>query len=596
MKLSDYVAQFLADQGIRHVFAIAGGACLHLIDSIANRPGIDYVCPHHEQAAAMAADGYARVTGRPGVAITTSGPGATNLITGICCAYYDSVPTLFITGQVATFRLKKDTGVRQFGFQETDIVAMCAPVTKHAVMLEDPRRIRYELEKALVIATSGRPGPVLVDIPDNLQREPVEPADLEGYVPPPPATGVRPDCRPEARAALDCLRRASRPIVILGWGVRLANAAAEAAEFLRRSRLPVAPTWGAIDLVAETAGNFVGTFGLHGTRYGNFAVQNADCILAIGTRLDTHETGSPLSSFAREARKIVVDIDPTELGKFPRFGMPIDLPITADARDFLGALLAELPTAALPDIEPWRDRIKRWRQEFDICPATHYAQPTPNPYAVIKTLSRATPSGATIVIDTGCVIAWFMQAWEPRPGQRVFSALNNTPMGYALPGAIGASLALDGAPVLCLIGDGGLMMNIQELATVMHHALPVKVFVFNNGGYSMIQQTQDQWLGSRYHASSKEGGLSFPDFSAVARAHGIAAERIDDSAALGGAIDRALAHPGPYLCDVRFDPAERVVPQVVFGRPIEDSGPLLSRDVFLRNMLVKPLDVSLQGE
>ncbi|MFM7519940.1 MAG: thiamine pyrophosphate-binding protein [Planctomycetota bacterium] len=595
MKLSDYVAAFLAQQGIRHAFAIAGGACLHLIDSIAARTDIAYVCPHHEQAAAMAADAYSRVSERPGVAITTSGPGATNLITGICCAYYDSVPVLFITGQVATFRLKQDTGVRQFGFQETDIVGMCRSVTKYAVMVEDPLRIRYELEKAVALATSGRPGPVLVDIPDDLQRRDIDPGTLEGYSPPPPASSSA-NHAGQAREALALLRRARRPIVILGWGIHLANAAADAVTFLRLSGLPVVPTWGAIDLVAHTPDNFVGTFGLHGTRYGNFAVQNSDCILAIGTRLDTHETGSPLSSFAREARKIIVDIDRAELTKFPRFGMPVDLPIEADAGDFLRALSLELPQAEMPDITPWRLQIAEWQREFEICPASNFNEPTPNPYAAIKALSRAAAADGTVVIDTGCVIAWFMQAWEPRPGQRIFSALNNTPMGYALPGAIGASFALDRATVLCLIGDGGLMMNIQELATIMHHALPIKIIVFNNRGYSMIQQTQDQWLGSRYHASSKDGGLSFPDFVEVARAHGIPAARIDRSVTMPDVIAQALAHDGPFLCDLTLDPAERVVPQVVYGRPIEDAGPLLSRDLFLRNMLVKPLDISLLGE
>lgn len=595
MKLSDYVAQFLADQGIRHVFAIAGGACLHLIDSIAKTKGVDYVCSHHEQAAAMAADAYARVTGRPGAAVSTSGPGATNLITGMCCAFYDSVPVLYITGQVATFRLKRDTGVRQFGFQETDIVAMCKPVTKYAVMVEDPKRIRYELDKAVSIATSGRPGPVLVDIPDNLQREEIVPEELESFCPKhvptlPTALG------PQARAALDLVSRSQRPVVILGWGVRLANAANEAQLFLERSRLPVAPTWGAIDLVAETPDAFVGTFGLHGTRYGNFAVQNADCILSIGTRLDTHETGSPLSSFAREAKKIVVDIDPTELGKFPRFGMTVDLPIEADARAFFAALLDELPHVSLPDLSAWRAKIRDWRNEFSICPDENFAQERPNPYAMIKVLSRAAAPNTHIVIDTGCAIAWFMQAWDPKPGQRVFSALNNTPMGYAIPAAIGASLATNKGPVLCIIGDGGLMMNLQELATVMHHRLPIKVVVVNNHGYSMIQQTQDQWLGSRYHASSMSGGLSFPDFVDVAKAHGIEAARITRSSELVDVLGKMIDHQGPFLCDIDLDPAERVVPQVVFGRPIEDAGPLLSRDVFLRNMLVKPLDVSLRGD
>ena len=595
MKLSDYVAQFLADRGIRHVFAIAGGACLHLIDSIAKTKCVEYICPHHEQAAAMAADAYARVTGQIGAAVSTSGPGATNLITGMCCAFYDSVPVLYITGQVATFRLKRDTGVRQFGFQETDIVEMCRPVTKYAAMLEDATRIRYELEKAVYLATTGRPGPVLVDIPDNLQRVEIAPHELEPFLPP-DVPKLQPSLGPQAHAALELLRHSQRPVVILGWGVRLANAANEARLFLDRTGLPVVPTWGALDLVAGNSDHFVGTFGLHGTRYGNFAVQNADCILSIGTRLDTHETGSPLSSFAREARKIVVDIDASELAKFPRFGMHVDLPVAADARLFLTALLDELPQATLPDISVWRSKIKSWRDEFSICPDENFSHERPNPYAIIKVLSRATAADSCIVIDTGCAIAWFMQAWDPKPGQRVFSALNNTPMGYALPAAIGASLAANNSPVLCVIGDGGLMMNIQELATVMYHRLPIKIVVLNNHGYSMIQQTQDQWLGSRYHASSMGGGLGFPDFVQVAYAHKIAASRITKTSELADAFERMIAHDGPFLCDIDLDPNERVIPQVVFGRPIEDSGPLLSREVFMRNMIVKPLDVSLRGE
>lgn len=594
MKLSDYVAAFLARQGVTHVFAISGGACLHLIDSIAKAEGIEYVCPHHEQAGAMAADAYARTTGRLGAAISTSGPGATNMITGICCAFYDSVPVIYITGQVATFRLKRDTGVRQLGFQETDIVEMCRPITKYAVQLTDPSRVRHELEKAVHIATSGRPGPVLIDIPDNLQREDVDVDGMTGFTAP-PTVAAESDLRDVARRTLELLRKSSRPILIYGWGIRLARGDAAATAFLERSRLPVVPTWGAVDLVPSHAPNYVGTFGLHGTRYGNFAVQNSDCIVAIGTRLDTHETGTPLSSFGREARKVVVDIDPAELAKFPGFGLTIDLPVEADARRFLEALLRELDGTELPDISAWRERIRQWREQFSICPPANYSRDCVDPYVFVKTLSGVLKADATVAIDTGCAVAWFMQAFESKPGQRVFSALNNTPMGYALPAAIGASFALGGKPVVCLIGDGGLMMNIQELATIMHHRLPVKVIVLNNHGYSMIQQTQDQWLGSRYHASSEVGGLSFPDFVTIAQAHRMAAARVERNAGLAAAIERAVAHPGPFLCDVALDPAERVIPQVTFGRPIEDAGPLLTRDVFLRNMLVKPTDASREG-
>lgn len=590
MKLSDYVAKFLIEQNVKHVFTVAGGACLHLIDSIGRADGIDYVCPHHEQAAAMAAEGYARMTGNLGVALATSGPGATNLITGICCAYYDSIPVLYLSGQVSTFRFRGETGVRQLGFQETDIVEMCKSITKYAVLVRDPKRIRFELEKAVYLAKSGRPGPVLVDIPDNLQREEIDVESLEAFVPPVEATRVPNE---QIRTIVQLLKEAKRPIVIFGMGIRLAGATDLAADLLTLTNLPVTPTWGALDLLGQNFSCFVGTFGLHGTRYGNFAVQNADLVVSIGSRLDTHETGSPLNSFAREAKKVIVDIDPTELGKFETFGMSSDVLVQADAREFLGELVSALRNETLPAWKEWWSRIHQWQEQFSICPPQAYAQETLNPYVFVKSLSRMMGEGDTIAIDTGCAVAWFMQAFEPKAGQRIFSALNNTPMGYALPAAVGASFAT-GRPVTCLIGDGGLMMNMQELATIAKHRLPVRIFVANNHGYGMIQQTQEQWLGSRYHASSEMGGLAFPDFAQLASAHGIPSMRVARNDELDSVLARVAAVEGPCLVDLDLLPTERVIPQVRYGRPLEDPEPFLKRDVFKKAMIVKPMDVSMK--
>ncbi len=595
MKLSDYVAQFLVEQKVKHVFAVAGGACLHLIDSIAETEGIDYICPHHEQAGAMAAESYARISNNLGVAIATSGPGATNLITGICCAFYDSIPVLYISGQVSTFRFRGSTGVRQMGFQETDIVEMCNSITKYAVLVRDPKDIRYELEKAVHLAKTGRPGPVLVDIPDNLQREDINPDQLRSFEP--EVVDKRkalPALSAQVQQTIDMLKKASRPVVVYGLGIRLANAVDLASELLKHVNLPVTPTWGAVDLLGANPDQFVGTFGLHGTRYGNFAIQNADLVLSIGSRLDTHETGSPLSSFAREAKKIVVDIDPTELGKFNVFGMSADLLIEADAKDFLELLVAGVKKEKFSDFAAWWDRIHGWQEKFSICPPALFEKKELDPYVFIKRMSQIAASDETIVIDTGCAVAWFMQAFEPKPGQRIFSDLNNTAMGYALPAAVGAYFA-SGKPVTCVIGDGGLMMNIQELSTIAKHNLPIRIFVVNNHGYSMIQQTQEQWLGGRLHASSKKGGLAFPDFVRVAEAHGLRGLRISTNAEIESTLKSVSQAKGPILCDVDILSTERVIPQCKYGRPIEDSEPLLSRAEFFEAMIVKPLDASNEG-
>jgi acetolactate synthase-1/2/3 large subunit len=592
MKLSEYVAAFLARQGVRHVFAISGGASLHLIDSVADTPGITFVCPMHEQAGAMAADAYARVTENLGAAIATSGPGATNLLTGVCCAYYDSVPVLFITGQVSTFRSKGDTGVRQIGFQETDTVEMFRPVTKYVARVDRPERIRFELEKACHLARSGRPGPVLIDIPDDVQRANVAPEALAPFNPP-PRTVDRATLGELAASCHAWLRQARRPVVILGWGVRLAGAAELARTIVEKLGVPFAPTWAMADLVEADHPLRIGTFGTHGTRHANFAVQNADLVLSIGSRLDTKATGSPPSTFARGARKIVVDVDANELNKFSRYGMQVDLAIAADAREFLSALADVVDSG--PPIDDWLRRIARWKHRYPTCPPACEREDDVNPYFFVKALSRECREGETIVLDTGCALAWSMQAFEFKRNQRMYHDWNNTAMGWALPASIGASLALDGRQVVCVTGDGSLQMNIQELATVVRHGLPIKIFVLNNHGYSMIQQTQDQWLGSRYHASSVAGGLADPDLAAVARAYGLPTIDLRRNAEVPAEIAHAMQAEGAVFCNVEIRPEHRVVPQVKFGRPNEDPEPLLPRREFLENMLVEPLEVSKGG-
>ena len=593
MKLSDYVAEFLAAQGIRHVFAITSGASIHLIHSIADRDDIDFVCPHHEQAGAMAADAYSRVTGNLGAALATSGPGATNMITGICCAWFDSVPVLYITGQVATFRRRGETGVRQMGFQETQIVDMVRPVTKHVSQLMDPQHIRYELEKAVHIAREGRPGPVVVDIPDDLQRSDIDPEKLEGFTPPTkPSSNL--DLEAQVRRCVRLIASAERPVLVIGWGVRLAGAVDVVLKLADKLGFPVLPSWAAMDMFPENHPLLVGSFGTHGTRYGNFTVQNADLVLAIGARLSTRETGSPVTSWACSANTIIVDIDQSELDKFSYFGKSIDEPICADADKFARLLNDQLDGVSLKSIDAWWQRVSSWIERYPVCPEGFEQQTPVNPYVFVRALADEAPVDEHIFAATGCAIAWIMQAFQFKLGQRLFHAFNNTPMGYALPAAIGGCLALGGKPVTCIEGDGSLMLNLQELATIKRHRLPVRLFVVNNSGYSMVKQTQDQWLGADYHATSYEGGLDFPDFSLVAQSFDIPAVRIEKNSDVEQVVAKVLESDGPILCDVVIPPEHHVVPQCRYGRPIEDAEPLLEREEFLENMIVEPMAVSLE--
>ena len=595
IKVSDFVAKFLSQNVAKHAFAITGGASLHLMHSIDETDGITLICPQHEQAGAFAADGYARVTKGMGIAIATSGPGATNLLTGVCSSYYDSIPVMYITGQVATFRSKGNLGVRQCGFQETDTVDIFKPVTKYAVLVKDSKYIKYELEKAVYIAKSGRPGPVLVDIPDDIQRGYVETDDLLSFD---INNGTFKISNIDNYVAktFNLLNTAERPLLVLGWGVILSGIAQEKIyEFINKLNIPVMVTWGTNSYIPDSIKQKIGTFGTHGTRHGNFAVQNSDFILAIGTRLDTHAVGSPFSSFARAAKKVFVDIDITELNKFEHFGMNVDEKIECDAKLFIENILINIellnsPRKSKARID-WDLYLEKLRKCFPIPGKSIDVisnSVSVNPYYFINKLSSILDAGDCIVSDTGCGIAWLMQAFEFKENQQCFHAFNNTPMGYGLPAAMGAAFARDGKRVICVTGDAGLQMNIQELATVANFKLPIKIFILDNKGHGMVQQTQDQWFNSKYVGTSIEGGLPKLNFTKIFEAYGIVTLEMSDDSQLKEVLQKTLELEGPSACVININSKERVLPLCKFGRPIEDSEPLLDRVEFLKHMLVQP--------
>lgn len=589
MKLSDYVTDFLIKKNIKHVFGITGGAMVHMFDSIGKNPNIKYICTHHEQAAAMAADGYSRTTKNIGVCMATSGPGATNLLTGVGCSYFDSIPLVIMTGQVPRSQLKGDSKVRQIGFQETDIISIFKPITKYAVLITDPEQIRYELEKAFYLAKNGRPGPVLLDIPDDVQRAEIEPEKLKPFTPEYELKNLV-EMEDKIDKTIKLIEKAERPIVILGAGVKLGGTERQAKEFIEKLGFPVALTWAAIDVLPQDHALSVRDFGVTANRPGNFAIQNSDLILALGTRLDTHETGNDISTFAREAKRIVVDIDKSELEKYEKRNFPIDVLINSDVREFFEAINRRLYDLRTKDISEWIKKINEWKEKYPICPKRYFeSMEQINPYVFLHVLSEKLGSKDIIIPEAGCNVTWAFQGFEIKEGQKLFTAFNYSPMGYGVPASIGACFANDKKSIIAIVGDGGIMMNEHELATIAKHNLPIKIFLMNNQGYGMIQQTQETWLDSRYEASTNEH-FYLPDFIQLAKAHGIEkTEVIRTHEELEEKIKSVLDYNGPVLCDVRIHPKARIYPKLSFGRPIEDSEPLLSREEFEKEMIVKPI-------
>ena len=569
MKLSDYIAGQLADWGVRHIFLVTGGGAMHLNDSIGREPRLQYVCNHHEQASAMAAEGYARVSGLPGVVNVTTGPGGINALNGVFGAFTDSVPLLVISGQVkreTCMRAQGITGLRQLGDQEVDIVSMVGNITKYAVLIDDPLSIRYHLERAWHLAQTGRPGPCWLDIPVDVQAASIDPAALRGYD---PAKDLDNQARPDVgrnpvqlealcRDVLERIRNAKRPVILAGTGVRAAHAVAEFRQLFQRLGIPVTTGW-THDLIASDDPLFCGRQGTIGDRAGNFTVQNADVLLILGSRLNIRQTSYNWQSFARHAFKIQVDIDPAE---FHKPTVHPDLAIPCDLKRFMTALTHQceaehyLPSTHSSWLAWCRERVLRYPVVQD-----RQRQPGPplNPYYFIEQLSARLADDDVIICGnaTACIVPF--QVMRLRAGQRLISNSGSASMGHDLPAAIGAAFARPGKRTICLAGDGSVQMNIQELQTVVHHHLPLKIFVLNNSGYLSMRMTQSGFFG-RLTGESGSSGASLPDMVKIACAYGIPSTRIDRASQFEQ-IDRALAADGPTLVDVVLDPAQEFEPR-----------------------------------
>ncbi len=599
MKVSDWIFQHLAARGVTHVFELTGGGAMHLNDSLGACPGIEYVCTQHEQAAAMAAESYAKVSNRIGVCLVTAGPGGTNAVTGVAGAWLDSTPMLVLSGQAKRADLKGATGVRQMGVQEVDIVSIVTPITKYAVTVMEPAEIRYHLEKALHLAGTGRPGPVWIDLPLDVLGALVDEAALPGFDPAasatPPAGDT--DLAAAVRHTIQLLNAAERPVVFVGNGVRLAGARAEMRTLIERLGLPVLTTWPAHDLVPDDHPLMMGRPGPMAPRGANFTLQNSDWLLALGARLDLVVTGYAPQNFARGARKIMVDVDPAELLKMKD---TVDLAVQADVRDFINEMIRQLDRVQARDRSGWIARGRDWHARYPVVlPEYRNLAGRVSTYVLAEAISEASAADDVIVSgSSGAGIEIFCLAARLKEGQRLFLTTALGAMGNGLPALVGACLANRRQRTLGIDGDGGLQLNVQELETVRRLGLPIKLFVLNNDGYASIRTSQSRYFG-RLAGADSTSGVTLPNLRKVIESYELPYACIDTDRELTRTVRELLDRPGPLVIEVLTPPEEPRAPSLssmkrpdgsMVSRPLEDLWPFLPRDEFRANMLIPPLE------
>ena len=589
MKLTDYVVQRLADAGAAHVFGLTGGAVVHLFDSAQRSGRLQPIFHHHEQAAAFAAQSYARVNEKLGVCFITTGPGVTNALTGLAAAWLDSVPCIFISGQARLSHTTNGKRIRQLGTQQLDVIPLVQSMTKYAVMLTDARAIRFELEKALHLATTGRPGPVWLDLPLDLQWTDVQPENLASF----PSTEETPPA-PSDSALATCrawLAQAQRPLVLAGYGVARSGARSVFAEFIEKFDLPFVTTWGAVDLLPTAHRRNLGRPGVAGQRGANLAVQNCDLLLVLGSHLNIPVTGTMFESFARTAKIVMVDIDPEELAERT---IPVHLPIACDVGQFLRAALQPASKAACKPTAEWLSACERYRERYLTPPPA--ATAAISSYDFVRTLSQLSDEDDLFVIDGGGTNVYTsFQTVALKGRQRMLLSTALCSMGSGFPESIGACFGAGGRRTLCLCGDGSAQLNIQELQTIFHHQLPIKIFISANGGYLSIRGTQKEFLAENFVGSQASGGVSLPDYTKVAAAYGLPVWEVREGKNFTATLREVLAAPGPGLCVVHTSPVQEISPRQGFrkledgrfaARPLEDMAPLLEREELAAAMLV----------
>ena len=594
IKVSDFIAKFIAEHEdtAKTVCMVSGGGNMHLIDSLGKNENLEYVCNHHEQACAIAAEGYARVSNKIGIAYVTTGPGGTNAITGVYGAWVDSIPTMIISGQVkfqTTIASQPELNLRQLGDQEVNIIDIVRPITKYAVMITDKNSIKFHLQKAIYEAKHGRPGPVWLDVPLDIQGAMVDEADLVEFEIP-----EEPKFDTKIPQVLDALKVAKRPVIIVGNGVTLAGANEEFLKLIEILKIPVIGTFARYDIVRNDHDLFFGRYGTIGNRAANFVVQNSDLIIAIGARLNIRAVSYNWEFFGREAKKILVDIDQNELNKKT---IAADIKIKSDAKVFISDLRSvlkdELDFGAwleicknyrknYPTIEPFRQNVKDWVDSYNF-------------FDVLSNHKR----DLVYVFGNGTACVSSYQSLRLYENQKVVVNSGCASMGYDLPAAIGACFANGKKDTICVTGEGSLQMNIQELQTIIHNKLPIKIFVLNNAGYISIRNTQNNFFKGHKVGSDKDSGVSFPNIVKLAEVYGFEACRIENQLNLKGELEEILSKPGAVVCEIMLSPTEKMEPKLsskikpdgkMVSKPLEDMFPFLPREEFYKNMIIKPVD------
>jgi len=600
LRVADYIAACLAAHGVKHVFMVTGGGAMHLNDGLSRNKDLHAVCLHHEQACAMAAEAYCRLSGTLAAVNVTTGPGGINALNGVHGAYTDSIGMVVISGQVKreTMVGSYDLPLRQLGDQEADIVQMVQGITKFATVLREPEDVRYVMEKALHLAGSGRPGPVWIDVPVDVQGASIDPASLRSYVPAPDDALAGDALRKLVAQVAATLAQAKRPVIMPGTGVRIAGAHDAFMHLVEHLNFPVATAFNAHDVLADDHPCYAGRPGTVGDRAGNFAVQNADCVLILGCRLNIRQISYNWESFAPNATRIMVDVDAAELAK-PT--LQIELPVHADLKVFLPMLLEEMTnykaSSAQLEYLTWC-QARRTRYPVVL---PEYADDTRgvNPYIFAEKLFAALGEHDVIATANATACVTTFQAAKLQDGQRMFSNSGSASMGYDLPAAIGAAYAAPDRRIICLAGDGSIMMNLQELQSIIAQRLNIKIFLLNNAGYSSIRQTQTAYFSDNMFGCDPASGVSFPDFQRIASAFGFPVRRVATHAELAAALDASLHVTGPQFCEVMLDQAQNFAPKLssrkledgrMVSSPLHDMAPFLSREELAENMWTQTHD------
>ena len=614
IKVSDYIARTLVQRGITQVFTVTGGGAMHLNDALGHEKGLHCLYQHHEQACAIAAESCARIHNKLAVVCVTTGPGGTNAITGVVGGWLDSIPMVVLSGQVRydTTARWSGVGIRAMGDQEFDIVKSISCMTKYSEMVIDPLRIRYCLEKAVYLATSGRPGPVWLDIPVNVQGSYVETGDMEGFDVQAFECGQEGQNLPgkvsdqQAKEILERIASASRPVFNAGNGIRIAGAYDVFKRVVEKLGIPVATGWNSQDLMEDEDPLYVGRAGGMGDRPGNFAVQNSDLVFSVGSRLSIRQVGYNYETWAREAYTIINDIDREELKK-P--SLHVDMAVHADAKDLMEALervmdqgLVKIPVfGGGKGLEgmTWTETCRMWKERYPVVQPKHLVRDdtkAANVYALVKELSSRLPEGRITVVGNGSACVAGGHAYIIKKKQRFITNSAIASMGYDLPAAIGASMAEPGEDIILLTGDGSIQMNLQELQTIIHHRMPIKIFLINNGGYHSIRQTQKNFFEEPLVGIGVDSGdLSFPSMEKLAWAYGYPYVSARHNGELGDALEKALGAEGPVICEVfvttdqNFEPksaAKRLEDGTMVSPPLEDLAPFLTQEEMDRNMII----------